>query len=321
VTDSPFVPVGFEPPRTLSTESFVLEPLGAEHNRDDYDAWTSSIEHIRRSPGFAASSWPREMTLEENRRDLQRHADDFVARTGFTYTVLDRSSRAVIGCVYIYPVRDGAGDASVRSWVRADRAELDRPLRTAVSAWLAEAWPFARVEYAAALQVRDAVASDAGAISGLGRIAFPSLHAGHLAPEAIEAIIEQTYSPDGIAACIDACVADPGSHFLVAERDGDLVGYLHYDTMGEPELHRIYVDPEQKRGGIGGALISELHARLEPGNSYVLLVIEANPAAIAFYERHGLREEERFANAYPGVELPPGSELTRVVRMRYTKPA
>ena len=67
----------------------MLEPLGVEHNESDYDAWSSSIRHILATPGFEGSSWPHEMTLEENRRDLERHADDFAARTGFTYTVLD----------------------------------------------------------------------------------------------------------------------------------------------------------------------------------------------------------------------------------------
>jgi hypothetical protein len=47
-----FVPDGFEPPRRLVAEEFTLEPLGPEHNEDDYAAWTTSIEHIRASPGF-----------------------------------------------------------------------------------------------------------------------------------------------------------------------------------------------------------------------------------------------------------------------------
>ena len=79
------------------------------------------------------------MTLEENRRDLERHADDFVARTGFTYTVLDPATREVVGCVYIYPDKDGNSDASVRSWVRASRAELDGEVWRAVSRWLVNA--------------------------------------------------------------------------------------------------------------------------------------------------------------------------------------
>ena len=87
------------------------------------------------------------MTLEENRADLERHARDFAARTGFTYTVLDPSDRGVIGCVYIYPDTAGVVDAVVSSWVRATRADCDAPLRELVSRWLVEAWPFERISY------------------------------------------------------------------------------------------------------------------------------------------------------------------------------
>src|ERR1044072_565272 len=114
-----FVPEDFEPPAGLATERFVLEPLGPAHNEDDHQAWSSSIEHIRATPGFEGRSWPRAMTLDENRSDLERHARDFATRAGFTYTVLDPAGRAVIGCVYIYPDKTGAHDAAVASWVRA----------------------------------------------------------------------------------------------------------------------------------------------------------------------------------------------------------
>jgi len=145
---SDFVPPDFEVPLRLETPEFLLEPLGPEHNERDYDAWTSSLEHIVETPGFRDGSWPHEMTLDENRVDLQRHADDFSNRVGFTYTVLDPAGRDVIGCVYIYPRRDGEHEASVLSWVRASHASLDVPLWRAVSRWLEADWPFASVEYA-----------------------------------------------------------------------------------------------------------------------------------------------------------------------------
>jgi RimJ/RimL family protein N-acetyltransferase len=143
-----FVPADFVVPLRLETPHFRLEPLGPEHNRSDYDAWSSSVEHINATPGWPESSWPREMTVEENRADLQRHADDFENRSGFTYTVLDRSGD-VVGCVYIYPAPDESHDARVSSWVRASRAELDEPLWRAVSDWLAAEWPFETADYAA----------------------------------------------------------------------------------------------------------------------------------------------------------------------------
>jgi hypothetical protein len=143
-----FVPHDFDVPPGLTTPEFVLEPLGPEHNEQDYDAWTSSMEHIRETPGFRDGSWPREMTRDENRDDLQRHADDFRKRTGFTYTVLDPGGRDVIGCVYIYPLPGGDSDARTLSWVRKSHAYLDAPLWRAVSDWLESDWPFATVEYA-----------------------------------------------------------------------------------------------------------------------------------------------------------------------------
>ncbi|MFG1927813.1 N-acetyltransferase [Cryptosporangium sp. NPDC048952] len=140
-----FVPDHFEPPRECVGEGFRLVPLDVEHNERDYEAWTSSMEHIAQTPGFANWGWPKPMTLAENHGDLARHAADFRNRVGFTYTVLDGDD--VIGCVYIYP-GGGPGEASVRSWVRESRAELDRPLYERVTQWLAEAWPFTQVVYA-----------------------------------------------------------------------------------------------------------------------------------------------------------------------------
>jgi hypothetical protein len=143
-----FVPDDFRPPLELVADDFLLEPLGPQHNEADHAAWSSSIEHIRATPGYPDGRWPREMSLEENRADLERHARDFANRTGFTYTVLDPSDRDVIGCVYIYPDKTGESDAEVMSWVRASRASSDAALRALVSGWLEAAWPFERVSYA-----------------------------------------------------------------------------------------------------------------------------------------------------------------------------
>jgi hypothetical protein len=143
-----FVPDDFVVPHSLVTDMFRLEPLGSEHNEGDYRAWTSSISHIRATPGFEDRPWPAPgMTPAENLRDLQRHASDFAARSGFTYTVRAAGSEEIIGCVYIYPLAEGPG-ADVRSWVTADQASLDAVLYEAVSGWLRSAWPFTAVRYA-----------------------------------------------------------------------------------------------------------------------------------------------------------------------------
>lgn len=84
------------------------------------------------------------MSPNDNLRDLDRHAQDFAERSGFTYTVLSTTTGDVIGCVYIYPASghkpgggaEGRRHASVRSRVRADCAALDPVLHDAVLAWV-----------------------------------------------------------------------------------------------------------------------------------------------------------------------------------------
>jgi hypothetical protein len=154
--DELFVPEDFAVPDGLMARDFRLAPLGPQHNQADYAAWTSSIEHIRATPGFGEGTWPREMSLADNLRDLQRHARDFAQRRGFTYTVLSTGTGEVIGCVYIYPPSSrGPADgqrrrhATVESWVRADHAALDPAVHDAVAAWLERDWPFDSIQYAA----------------------------------------------------------------------------------------------------------------------------------------------------------------------------
>jgi len=109
----------------------------------------SSIAHLQTTPGFKDWGWPPDegFTLERNLADLVEHADEFERRVAFAYSVLDPDSDRVIGCLYIDP-GDRVGTAHVRSWVRADVAELDAPLRKAVRDWLTESWPFNDFEYA-----------------------------------------------------------------------------------------------------------------------------------------------------------------------------
>jgi hypothetical protein len=146
---TPLVPADFVVPRHLRTAQFWLEPLGPQHNAADHQAWMSSIPHLQTTPGFENHGWPPDegFSAERNLGDLERHAEEFDRRVAFAYTVLRPDTDDVIGCVYIDP-GDGPGHANVRSWVRADVADLDRPLRAAVYDWVTRSWPFDSIAYA-----------------------------------------------------------------------------------------------------------------------------------------------------------------------------
>lgn len=115
---------------------------------------------------------------------------------------------------------------------------------------------------------------------------------GLVDPVAVETAVAQTYSLGALVNCMDRCSQSRNAHFLVAQVDGSVVGYLHFDDFGpDPELHRIYVDTNVRRSGVGALLLNELHARLPQQLHYMLLVLEGNDRAIAFYQRHGFKIE------------------------------
>ncbi len=134
-------------PVRLDTPTFRLEPLAPHHNEADHRAWSTSIDHIRATPGFSPElwgddAWPYEMTAAENLDDLTDHAREFEAGEAYAFTVLDATRPdEVIGCVYINPDAKGDADSTIRFWVRAERAGLDGELETVIRSWLADDWP------------------------------------------------------------------------------------------------------------------------------------------------------------------------------------
>ena len=148
--DQLFVPADFAVPGGLTAGELRLEPLAPAQRRGLRRMDGQHRPHPG-DPGIRRDGWPHEMSLAENLRDLERHAQDFAGRRGFTYTVLSTATGEVIGCVYIYPPpgeNQGRRSAVVRSWVRADQAALDPVLYHAVRDWLERDWPFDSIEYA-----------------------------------------------------------------------------------------------------------------------------------------------------------------------------
>jgi GNAT superfamily N-acetyltransferase len=174
--------------------------------------------------------------------------------------------------------------------------------------------------------VRDALPADAPAIEAIGRVAVPDTYKDLIGDESVmSAIVEQSYALEALRECVSRCARAEDAYFLVAEHAGRIVGFLHYDCEGpEPELHRIYVQPTLKRRGIGSALLRELHHRLPPGTSYILMVVAANRDAVSFYTHHGFVEAERldgvtYMHERMGVDFPPDTPAVRALLLRFTK--
>lgn len=140
------------------------------------------------------------------------------------------------------------------------------------------------------ISVRDATADDATAIERVARASWVETYRDIFEPAFIEDFLATSYAADALAMAADRATARDDTHFLVAERDGELVAFAHFGPGPRgPELYRIYAHPAHFGGGAGHALLEELHRRLEGHvESYVLDVHSRNQRGRAFYERHGL---------------------------------
>lgn len=91
----------------------------------------------------------------------------------------------------------------------------------------------------------------------------------------------------------------PGVQFLVARRDGAIVGCVLGDRhQGQARVVNLAVDPAARRLGIGRSLLTALEAAIPEGNA-VLMVEEENTTARALYAASGY-VEIRQAHDYYG---------------------
>lgn len=88
---------------------------------------------------------------------------------------------------------------------------------------------------------------------------------------------------------------DATARTLVADRDGELVGWANYGpgrdpgAAGQGELQGLYAHPNAFSTGVGHALISAVETilRQDGFSSAYLWVLDGNDRAATFYERHG----------------------------------
>jgi L-amino acid N-acyltransferase YncA len=98
-------------------------------------------------------------------------------------------------------------------------------------------------------------------------------------------------------------ITGPGWPFLVAEADGQTVGYAYATQFRDRPAYRftcedsIYVHPEMVGRGIGGALLDALmKGSADYGFRTMVAVIGgAEPASIALHARYGFAEVGRLA--------------------------
>jgi len=126
-----------------------LRPIRAADTDIDMVAVMGSRERLWGIYGEAWGWPPATMTHEQDREDLQRHADEMETHESFNYALFDADETALLGCCYIDPTDKPGADADISWWVVDDcvGTDLEAALDELVPRWIAEEWPFERPRY------------------------------------------------------------------------------------------------------------------------------------------------------------------------------
>ena len=144
------------------------------------------------------------------------------------------------------------------------------------------------------LKLRSGLPGDACTLSLVAGKLFRQAYAGKMPDADLQACIAEDF---GEQQQLDE-LADPSVSTLLAEQDGELVGYaqvrrkpIPVDTgpKVECELWRIYLDTSCQGQGLGRQLLAAVKdvALAMPSERIWLGVWEENESAIAFYRKHG----------------------------------
>lgn len=112
---------------------------------------------------------------------------------------------------------------------------------------------------------------------------------------------EQPVTAVDIAGRIDA-VAAAGFAWLVAERDGEVVGYAYANTWNTRSAYRfacectVYLDPAATGQGLGTVLYDALFASLRAKQMRTVIggIALPNEASVALHEKFGLSKVAHF---------------------------
>jgi ribosomal protein S18 acetylase RimI-like enzyme len=144
------------------------------------------------------------------------------------------------------------------------------------------------------MEIRPAKPSDAQVLAAFGARTFEVAFGPYNTPDDLKDYLATHYG----AAIQRSEISDPGIVTLLAEEDGDLVGFVQlrlgseHPSVGsgpQVELWRIYIEPERMGTGLAQALMEAAKGRAQAHGAAALWlsVWQENPRAIAFYRKEG----------------------------------
>ncbi len=147
------------------------------------------------------------------------------------------------------------------------------------------------------MQVRSAAPADAAAIHRVSVASCRAAYEDVLDDQTFLEVVNDPSRVDTLADRLESVATADGVVYLVAEREGALVGFvqcLHGDDRpdhvpeGEAYLKSLYVHPDSWGEGVGTRLLRAVIERLPPDRSGLrLAVLTVNERGKRFYESRG----------------------------------
>lgn len=154
----PIVPWDFDLPERVETDDFVLRPLSVDLFHLDFEAYTSSKEHLQQTfcldgvpfgraenQDPTAGRWPEGVDVEFGLIGAAWcHYEWKYLRSSFTYSILDLDESRELGNAYVYPCHKVGYDICCQSWVRTDMlaSGFDETFHAWFQRWVDDVWPF-----------------------------------------------------------------------------------------------------------------------------------------------------------------------------------
>ncbi|MDZ7746717.1 MAG: GNAT family N-acetyltransferase [Halobacteriales archaeon] len=142
-------------------------------------------------------------------------------------------------------------------------------------------------------EIRPAIPEDVDAIRDVADAAWWDTYPGTLDAAQIETAVDRLYDPEFLTEVLGE---RDDLLFLVAERDGEVVGFgsAQQTFADEVELFTLYVDPDHQREGVGTALLDAIleTARTESIDRLRVGILSGNQRARSFFESHGFERIE-----------------------------
>jgi ribosomal protein S18 acetylase RimI-like enzyme len=141
------------------------------------------------------------------------------------------------------------------------------------------------------MEIRPASNEDFESVRDVARRAWKEAYEDFVDEESINGTVSSWYSDESLSGAVEK----PGTVFLVATGDDELLGFCHavcYEDEGD--LLRLYVDPDHWGDGIGTALYERVRSDFRDLNMKRIraMVLSQNGMGADFYRRFGFEKTD-----------------------------